>query len=100
MDPNPAALPDEDPMLLAARGIVAQPAGDLFRRHDRVLYHFFARQCQWNPAEAEDITQRTWEKLMTRCADYRPQAGSALSCTGSPATCGETCTARPPPAEE
>lgn len=69
-----ATLPDEELMLLVARGIVEQPATELFRRHNRALYNFVAWQCQGNLAEAEDITQRTWEKLMTRCADYTPTA--------------------------
>lgn len=69
-----ATLPDEELMLLVARGIVEQPATELFHRHNRALYNFVAWQCQGNLAEAEDITQRTWEKLMTRCADYAPTA--------------------------
>jgi len=69
-----AALPDEDLMLLVARGIIEAPATELFRRHNRALFNFIAWQCQGNTSEAEDIAQRTWEKLMTRCADYKPQA--------------------------
>ncbi|MDO6388303.1 MULTISPECIES: sigma-70 family RNA polymerase sigma factor [Uliginosibacterium] len=69
-----AALPDEDLMLLVASGIIEAPATELFRRHNRALFNFIAWQCQGNLAEAEDIAQRSWEKLMTRCADYRPQA--------------------------
>lgn len=69
-----AALPDEDLMLLVANGLVEKPATELFRRHNRALFNFIAWQCQGNTAQAEDIAQRTWEKLMTRCADYRPQA--------------------------
>ena len=69
-----ANLPDEDLMLLVASGIIEAPATELFRRHNRALYNFIAWQCQGNAAEAEDIAQRSWEKLMTRCADYKPQA--------------------------
>lgn len=69
-----ANLPDEDLMLLVAHGVIEAPATELFRRHNRALFNFIAWQCQGNTSEAEDITQRTWEKLMTRCADYRPQA--------------------------
>lgn len=69
-----AALPDEDLMLLVANGLVEKPASELFRRHNRALFNFIAWQCQGDTAQAEDIAQRTWEKLMTRCADYRPQA--------------------------
>lgn len=69
-----AALPDEDLMLLVANGIIEQPATELFRRHNRALFNFVAWQCRGNTQEAEDITQRTWEKIMTRCADYTPQA--------------------------
>jgi len=67
-------LPDEDLMVLVANGIVEQPATELFRRHNRALFNFIAWQCQGNTHEAEDITQKTWVKLMTRCADYRPEA--------------------------
>lgn len=69
-----ATLPDEDLMLLVANGLVEKPATELFRRHNRALFNFIAWQCQGNVAQAEDITQRSWEKLMTRCADYKPQA--------------------------
>ncbi|MBS1208541.1 MAG: polymerase sigma-70 factor [Proteobacteria bacterium] len=69
-----ANLPDEELMLLVANGLIEAPATELFRRHNRALFNFVAWQCQGNTQEAEDITQRTWEKLMTRCADYTPQA--------------------------
>lgn len=68
------ALPDEDLMLMVARGFIEQPATELFRRHNRALFNFIAWQCLGNTQEAEDITQRTWEKIMSRCADYQPSA--------------------------
>jgi RNA polymerase sigma-70 factor (ECF subfamily) len=67
-------LPDEDLMVLVANGVIEGPATELFRRHNRALFNFVAWLCQGNAAEAEDITQRAWMKLMTRCADYSPQA--------------------------
>lgn len=67
-------MPDEDLMLLVAGGFIEAPATELFRRHNRALYNFVAWQCQGNIAAAEDITQRTWEKLMTRCGAYTPQS--------------------------
>lgn len=70
-----ASLPDEDLMLMVANGFIEQPATELFRRHNRALFNFIAWQCRGNTQEAEDITQRTWEKIMTRCADYQPSAG-------------------------
>lgn len=69
-----ATLPDEDLMLLIANGVIEQPATELFRRHNRALFNFVAWQCHGNTHEAEDITQKTWVKLMTRCADYKPHA--------------------------
>jgi RNA polymerase sigma-70 factor (ECF subfamily) len=65
-------LPDEDLMLLVARGIVQEPATELFARHNRALYNFLAWLCAGNLAEAEDLTQKTWLKLISRCADYEP----------------------------
>ncbi len=65
-------LPDEDLMLLVARGIVQEPATELFARHNRALYNFLAWLCGGNLAEAEDLTQKTWLKLISRCADYQP----------------------------
>ncbi|MBK9614724.1 MAG: sigma-70 family RNA polymerase sigma factor [Uliginosibacterium sp.] len=67
-------LPDEELMLLVANGVVEAPATILFRRHNRAMYNFIAWQCQGNTHEAEDIAQKTWVKLMTRCGDYQPQA--------------------------
>jgi len=69
-----ASLPDEDLMLMVANGFIEQPATELFRRHNRALFNFIAWQCRGNTQEAEDITQRTWEKIMTRCTDYQPSA--------------------------
>lgn len=69
-----AAMPDEDLMLLVAGGFIEVPATELFLRHNRALYNFVAWLCQGNIAAAEDITQRTWEKIMTRCSFYSPQA--------------------------
>jgi RNA polymerase sigma-70 factor, ECF subfamily len=69
-----AKLPDEDLMLLVANGVIEAPATELFRRHNRALYNFVAWLCQGDTAAAEDITQKAWVKLMTRCADYSPQA--------------------------
>lgn len=73
-DDELSALSDEELMLLVARGIVEKPATLLFRRHNRAMYNFIAWQCQGNTHEAEDIAQKTWVKLMTRCGDYQPQA--------------------------
>ena len=67
-------LPDEDLMVLVANGVIERPATELFRRHNRALFNFVAWLCQGNTAEAEDLTQKAWVKLMTRCADYSPQA--------------------------
>jgi len=79
MNPNPAeanlqSAPDEDLMRLVARGFIEKPATELFRRHNRALYNFLAWQCQGNLSEAEDLTQRTWERILTRCADYEPRS--------------------------
>lgn len=65
-------LPDEDLMLLVARGLVQEPATELFARHNRDLYNFLAWLCGGRLAEAEDLTQKTWLKLISRCADYQP----------------------------
>jgi len=73
-DHDLTALSDEDLMVLVANGLVEKPATELFRRHNRSLFNFVAWQCQGNTHEAEDITQKTWVKIMTRCADYRPEA--------------------------
>lgn len=67
-------LPDEDLMLLLARGLIEQPAQELFRRHNRSLFNYLAWMCQGNIHEAEDVTQKAWLKIMTRCADYQPTA--------------------------
>ncbi|EGD11293.1 RNA polymerase sigma factor, sigma-70 family [Xanthomonas vesicatoria ATCC 35937] len=67
-----AQLPDEELMLLVANGFVEQPATELFKRHNRALFNFLAWQCEGNVSEAEDLAQKTWVKLMTRCSDYRP----------------------------
>ncbi|EYS93020.1 RNA polymerase sigma70 [Cupriavidus sp. SK-4] len=74
--PGPAlsALPDHDLMLLVAGGIIEQPVTELFRRHNAGLYNYVAWLCQGNRGEAEDIAQKTWVKLMTRCGDYQPDA--------------------------
>lgn len=73
-DDELARLPDTDLMLLVANGVIAGPATELFRRHNRALYNFVAWQCGGDTAAAEDIAQKTWVKLMTRCADYQPRA--------------------------
>lgn len=67
-----AALPDEDLMLLVAGGIIEQPVGELFRRHNDGLYNYIAWLAGGNTGEAQDIAQKTWVKLMTRCGDYEP----------------------------
>ncbi|QOT77595.1 RNA polymerase sigma factor [Cupriavidus basilensis] len=69
-----SALPDADLMLLVANGLIEQPVAELFRRHNAALYNYVAWLCQGNTGEAEDVTQKTWVKLMTRCADYQPSA--------------------------
>lgn len=72
--PDPSQLPDEDLMLLIANGVIEQAANELFRRHNRGLYNFMAWMCQGNAHEAEDVTQKTWLKILTRCGDYQPRA--------------------------
>jgi RNA polymerase sigma-70 factor (ECF subfamily) len=71
--PTPGQLPDEDLMVLITQGIVEVPVAELFRRHNRALFNFIAWSCQGNVAEAEDICQKTWLKLM-HCASYQPSA--------------------------
>ena len=73
------AIGDEELMLLVANGVIEEPATELFRRHNRALFNFLAWQCGGNAGEAEDIAQKTWVKLMTRCADYRPGAAAFRS---------------------
>ena len=68
-----AQLPDEELMLLVANGFIEQPASMLFQRHSRALFNFLAWLCEGNLSEAEDLAQKTWVKLMTRCSDYRPR---------------------------
>lgn len=72
--PIPSQLPDEDLMVLIANGVIEQAAHELFRRHNRQLYNFMAWMCQGNGHEAEDVTQKTWLRILTRCADYQPRA--------------------------
>lgn len=74
-----AHLPDEELMLLVANGFVEQPATELFTRHNRALFNFLAWLCEGNLSEAEDLAQKTWVKLMTRCSDYRPGASAFTS---------------------
>jgi RNA polymerase sigma-70 factor (ECF subfamily) len=74
--PDTEALSDQDLMLLVARGLVQEPAAELFDRHNRALYNFLAWLCNGNLAEAEDLTQKTWLKLISRCGDYRPGAAT------------------------
>jgi len=69
-----SALADTDLMLLVANGLIEQPVAELFRRHNAALYNYVAWLCQGNTGEAEDVTQKTWVKLMTRCGDYQPSA--------------------------
>lgn len=61
-------------MLLVASGIIEPPAAELFRRHNRALFNYLAWMCGGNTHEAEDITQKTWLRILSRCADYQPQA--------------------------
>lgn len=65
---------DEELMLLVAQGFVREPVTELFRRHNKALFNFIAWLAGGDLREAEDLAQATWVKLMTRCADYRPQA--------------------------
>ncbi|MFA7504223.1 MAG: sigma-70 family RNA polymerase sigma factor [Burkholderiaceae bacterium] len=67
-----AELPDEDLMLLVARGLIQEPATELFARHNRALFNFLAWLCDGRLDEAEDLAQKTWFKLISRCADYQP----------------------------
>lgn len=73
-DPAPGDLPDEDLMLLVARGFISEPANELFNRHHRALFNFLAWLCRGNLAEAEDLAQKTWENLITRGGNYAPTA--------------------------
>lgn len=68
------ALPDADLMLLVASGVIEAPIAELFRRHNPGLYNYVAWLCRGDTGEAEDIAQRTWIQLMTRCGDYLPTA--------------------------
>lgn len=61
-------------MLLVARGFVREPATELFRRHNKALFNYLAWLSGGDLREAEDTAQATWLKLMSRCADYRPEA--------------------------
>lgn len=67
-------LPDEDLMLMIAQGIITQPVAELFDRHNHALFNFIAWLCQGNLAEAEDICQKTWIKLMQYSGEYKPTA--------------------------
>ncbi len=72
--PPITALPDEELMLLVARGIVREPAAELFARHNRALFNFIAWLAQGDVKEAEDIAQSTWIRVLSRCGDYTPTA--------------------------
>ncbi len=72
--PDIAALPDADLMLLVAGGVIEAPIGELFRRHNGGLFNYVAWLCRGDTGEAEDIAQKTWIQLMTRCGDYMPTA--------------------------
>lgn len=61
-------------MLLVAGGFIEPPAAELFRRHNRALFNYLAWMCGGNTHEAEDVTQKTWLRILTRCADYQPRA--------------------------
>lgn len=77
MRPEPdrlAEVPDEELMRLVAHGFVREPAAELYRRHNRALFNFIAWLAGGDLREAEDLAQTTWIKLISRCADYRPQA--------------------------
>ncbi|MCB1960405.1 MAG: sigma-70 family RNA polymerase sigma factor, partial [Rhodocyclaceae bacterium] len=76
-DPAPpavTALPDEDLMLLVARGVVREPAAELFRRHNRALFNYLAWLARGDLKEAEDIAQNAWMRVLSRCGDYTPSA--------------------------
>lgn len=66
--------PDEELMLLVARGFVREPATELFRRHNKALFNYLAWLAGGDLREAEDVAQAAWLRLMSRCADYRPTA--------------------------
>lgn len=72
--PDIAALPDADLMLLVAGGVIETPIAELFRRHNGGLFNYVAWLCRGDTGEAEDIAQKTWIQLMTRCGDYTPTA--------------------------
>lgn len=72
--PDIAALPDADLMRLVAGGVIEAPIGELFRRHNGGLFNYVAWLCRGDTGEAEDIAQKTWIQLMTRCGDYTPTA--------------------------
>ena len=74
--PPPAidTLPDEDLMLLVARGVVREAAGELFRRHNRALFNYLAWLAGGDLKAAEDVAQSTWIRVLSRCGDYAPTA--------------------------
>lgn len=72
--PDIAALPDADLMLLVAGGVIEAPIAELFRRHNAGLFNYVAWLSRGDTGEAEDIAQKTWIQLMTRCGDYVPSA--------------------------
>lgn len=72
--PDVATLPDADLMLLVAGGVIETPIAELFRRHNGGLFNYVAWLCRGDIGEAEDIAQKTWIQLMTRCGDYTPSA--------------------------
>jgi len=71
--PAIADLPDKDLMALITQGTVADPAIELFRRHNRALFNFIAWSCQGNSFEAEDICHKTWLRVM-HTTSYQPAA--------------------------
>jgi RNA polymerase sigma-70 factor (ECF subfamily) len=77
MNPEPPRLndlSDVDLMLLIAQGFIEAPVAELFARHNDALFNFIAWLCQGNVAEAEDICQKVWLKLLQFSGNYQPKA--------------------------
>jgi RNA polymerase sigma-70 factor (ECF subfamily) len=69
-----SALSDSDLMLLIAQGFIEEPAAELFERHNDALFNFIAWLCQGDVAQAEDICQKVWLKLLQYSGEYQPRA--------------------------
>jgi len=68
--PALADLSDKELMTRIVQGNVAEPATELYRRHNRALFNFVAWSCQGNSFEAEELCQKIWLKVMY-CNHYQ-----------------------------